>query len=64
MLSKRAIELYFDYHSQNGALAKLVKANQEKENSEIVCLLLAASKEYGLSDIQAQQLISAHFKSN
>ena len=60
VLSKRAIALYFDYHSQNGHLANLVKANRNKARSDILCLLLEASKDYGLSDIQAEQLIATH----
>ena len=60
VLSKRAVELYFDYHSENGALANLIKANKDKAKTDIIPLLLEASKEYGLSDVQAEQLISTH----
>lgn len=58
-LSKRAIELYFDYHSDNGALARLVKANSDKSKEDLVVLLLEKSKEYGLSDLQAEKIIDS-----
>ena len=57
VLCARGIELYFDYRSENGALAKLVKANADKKKMELICLLLEHSKDYGLSDVQAEQLI-------
>ena len=58
VLSLRAIELYFDYRSPNGALAEAVRANSDMDPVELICLLLENSKEYGLSDTQAQKLIS------
>ena len=58
VLFKNAINLYFDYHSENGVLANLVKANANKERTELICLLLEQSKDYGLSDLQAEQLIN------
>ena len=57
VLDARAIELFFDYHSGEGALAKLVRDNSDKEDMEIICLLLENSSEYGLSDIQAAALV-------
>ena len=57
ILSARAIELYFDYHSENGVLANLVRANLTNEKNELIMLLLKESKEYGLSDLQAEKLI-------
>ena len=60
VLSLRAIELYFDYRSENGALAKLVRENSDINYTELVCLLMENSKEYGLSDIQAEKLIKKY----
>ena len=57
VLSVRELELYFDYHSQNGALAELVRTNADKTKMELIILLLENSKDYGLSDIQAEKLI-------
>ena len=57
VLSERAIDLFFDYHSDNGELAKLVMANAKKEKMELIHLLLDKSKDYGLSDLQAERLI-------
>ena len=60
ILSKRAIELYFDYHSKNVTLAKLVRANAYKKEKDIISLLLKCSKDYGLSDLQAEKLINTN----
>lgn len=60
VLDAEAIELYFDYHSDNGALAHLVRENSNKNDMALICLLLEASKAYGLSDIQAIKLIEKH----
>ncbi len=59
VLCERAIELYFDYKSEDGALAKLIKANADKSKYELICLLLRESKEYGLSDVQAERIIDS-----
>ena len=56
-LCVRGIELYFDYHSKDGALAELVRVNSDKTKTELVILLLENSKEYGLSDLQAEKII-------
>ena len=60
VLSAEAIDLFFDYRSRNGRLAKLVRANANKEKTELICLLLDQSKDYGLSDLQAEKLIRAN----
>ena len=60
ILIARAIELFFDYHSDNGELSKLVRANANKERMELILLLLAKSKEYGLSDLQVEKLINSN----
>ena len=61
-LYKKAIELYFDYHSENGALSKIARENSDMEENGLVCLLLEKSKEYGLSDIQARKIIERNKK--
>ena len=60
VLVPRAIDLYFDYHSENGMLAKTVRDNSRKGHTELICLLLEISSEYGLSDIQAERLIEKY----
>ena len=60
VLIARAIDLFFDYHSDNGELAKLVRANANKEKTELIHLLLEKSKDYGLSDLQAERLITSN----
>ncbi len=60
VLCAKAIDLYFDYHSENGKLANLIRANTHKEKMELVCLLLGQSKDYGLSDLQAERLIGSN----
>ena len=57
VLSARAIDLFFDYHSDNGELAKLVRANANKDKMDLISLLIEQSKEYGLSNLQAERLI-------
>ena len=61
VLHARAIELYFDYHSADGMLANLIRKNAAKDKTELICLLLNESVEYGLSDLQAEKLISDNF---
>ena len=58
-----AIELYFDYHSDNGALARMVRENSSKDDMALICLLLENSRDYGLSDIEAQGLIKRYKQS-
>ena len=60
VLDTKSIELYFDYHSDSGALAKLVRENSDKDDFTLICLLLENSKAYGLSDIQAGKLIEKY----
>ena len=60
VLNEVAVRLYFDYHSENGALLNLIKKNADKDKTELICLLLKASKEYGLSDLQAERLINSN----
>ena len=60
VLDRAAVELYFDYHSNNGTLAKIIRENSDKEDKDIICLLLKSSKAYGLSDVQAGKLIKKY----
>ena len=59
ILNAFAIDLFFDYRSSYGNLARLARANAGKERQELVCLLLDKSKDYGLSDLQAEKLINS-----
>ena len=58
VIQSRAIELYFDFLSPNGELAKLIRQNQNLNEEELLVLLLENSKEYGLSDLNVKDLIS------
>ena len=58
VLSAVAIDLYFDYHSDIGTIAEIVKANAHKDKMELIGILLQESKDYGLSDLQAERLIN------
>ena len=58
ILDAKAIELYFDYHSDNGMLANMIRMNVDKDKTELIGLLLKESTDYGLSDLQAERLIS------
>ncbi len=60
VLSKEAIRLYFDYLNENGMLARLIKDNAFLDKTALLCLLIENSKEYGLSDKQAEKLINIH----
>lgn len=59
VLCARGIDLYFDYHSKEGELMRLIKENADKDELELIRLLLNSSKEYGLSDLQAKKLIKS-----
>ena len=60
VLVARSIELFFDYHSKNGTLAEMVRNNVNMRQTDLICLLLQNSREYGLSDIQAKNLIDKY----
>ena len=59
-LIPEAFDLYFDYHSDDGALARLVRENLHMDDTELVSLLLEKTGEYGLSDLQAKNLIKKY----
>ena len=58
VINRRAIELYFDYLSLDGYLARLIKENDNLSEYQLLILLLENSKEYGLSDLNLKELIS------
>lgn len=58
VLNATAVDLYFDYHSNNGRLSNLIKKNSDNDKTELICLILRESKDYGLSDLQAEKLIN------
>ena len=60
ILSPKAIDLFFDYHSENGFLVKLIMANADKGKKELINFLLEQSKDYGLSDLQIERLINSN----
>ena len=60
VLDAEAIDLYLDYHSDSGALARLVRENSDKDDPALIVLLLENSKAYGLSDLQAEKLIKKY----
>lgn len=60
VLNLHALDLYFDYHSDDGKLARLARENATLDENSLICLLLEASAEYGLSDLQAMHLIQKH----
>ena len=57
VMSRDAIDLYFDYLSPNGRLAQIVKANAHETEIQLLSRLIEASAAYGLSDLQAMELI-------
>jgi len=60
IINKKAIDLYFDFMSNDGKLANMVKQNKHLSEEELIVLLLNNSKEYGLSDLQAKDLIKKY----
>ena len=60
VLVARSIELFFDYHSETGTLAEMVRNNVNMRQTDLICLLLENSRGYGLSDIQAKNLIDKY----
>ena len=57
VIDKHAIDLYFDYLNPDGRLVRLVKENITKGDGEILEILMDNSKEYGISDSMAMDLI-------
>ncbi|RDY27710.1 hypothetical protein CHL78_008285 [Romboutsia weinsteinii] len=61
-IMNQAISLYFDYLSDCGKLAMIVKNNSSLSENELIKKLLLESKEYGISDLQAYALIQKYKK--
>lgn len=59
VLVAKAMDLYFDYHSERGKLACWVRENADMDKMNLICLLLENAKEYGLSDLQAEKIINS-----
>ena len=57
VLVVKAIDMYFEYLSDAGMLVQLIKENADMDKMNLVKLLLENSKEYGLSDLQAERII-------
>ena len=64
VLNARAIDSFFDYHSENGKIVKLIKANSQMNKNDLIRLLLEQSKDYGLSDLQVKRLIKKLYAGN
>ena len=62
VLDMHALYLYLDYHSENGALARLVREDASGDTMKLLYALLAHSQDYGLSDIQAKKLIDKYMR--
>ena len=60
VILQRAVDLFFDYHSADGVLARIIKENPDKEERTLLIELMEKSKEYGLSDTQARYLIEKY----
>ena len=60
VLDPDGVSLYFDYRSDDGALARMVRENADKSQMALMGLLLCSSAAYGLSDIQAGKLIEKY----
>ena len=61
-LNQKAFDLYFDYLSNDGALAKFIIENREQDKDFLVKELISRTKDYGLSDINIQNLIKRVLK--
>ncbi|MBQ9922142.1 MAG: hypothetical protein IJO52_08140 [Clostridia bacterium] len=59
---RRAVRLYFDYLDENGRLATFIREHEELSEYDLTVGLLTAGEDYGLSDIQAAELIKKYKK--
>ena len=62
VIDKRALELFFDYLSPDGALATLIRSHPDDSEDELICKLMEVSLDYGISDVQAAYLIEKYGK--
>lgn len=53
----QGIHFFLDYHSQDGKLSRIVDEHPQMNEYDLIVLLLKKSEEYGLSDLQAKELI-------
>ncbi|MCU9809419.1 hypothetical protein LEQ06_15375 [Paraclostridium sp. AKS46] len=53
----KAISLYFDYLSDKGKLAMIIKNNNTLSENQLIEKLLLEGMDYGISDLQAYHLI-------
>ena len=60
VICQKAIELYFDYLSPNGQLVQIIKNHSPESDNQLLARLMEASEDYGLSDLQAMELIQKH----
>ena len=56
-MMKRAIQLYLDLHDENGRLNQLIRQYPLMSETELIQVLMEHSKEEGLSDVQALEMI-------
>ena len=56
-MMKRAIQLYLDQHDENGRLNQLIRQYPLMSETELIQVLMEHSKEEGLSDVQALEMI-------
>ncbi len=62
VILQNTIDLYFDYLSPDGELQNIIKDNPLLDDFSLICLLLEKSENYGLSDLQAKNLIKKYRK--
>ena len=56
----KAISLYFDYLSDKGKLAMIIKNNNTLSENQLIEKLLLEGTDYGISDLQAYHLIKKY----
>ena len=60
VLNRRGLDLYFDYLSPAGNLARIIKDNDNYDSDDLLLIILKESKEYGISDVMARNLINKY----
>lgn len=56
-IMNHAIALYLDLHNEHGRLMQMIGRNSEMSEMDLVRMLMEHSKEEGLSDVQALEMI-------
>ncbi|MBS6508383.1 MAG: hypothetical protein KH369_09290 [Paraclostridium bifermentans] len=59
-IMNKAISLYFDYLSDKGKLAMIIKNNNTLSENQLIEKLLLEGTDYGISDLQAYHLIKKY----